>query len=125
MFALCLALMAWNGILVIHAALRSAHGEETIEENLSGYYLSLETLQKQKRAPRIQSLREITPATENTSPPQSYSQEEITNKSHLHRAALQVLSDTGKVDLIAAAFVPTNPAPTFPRRFNRPLAPCG
>ena len=35
---------------------------------------------------RIHSLHEITPATENTSPPQSSSQEEITNKSHLHRA---------------------------------------
>jgi len=116
---------------VIHAALRSVHGEETIEENLSGYHLSLEisqayhgmmiaipaeewavfqnlttaqlasllkqltkgvsleTLQKQKRGPRIQSLHEITPATENTSPLQSYSQEEITDKSHLHRAASQ------------------------------------
>jgi len=30
---------------VIHAALRSVHGEETIEENLSGYHLSLEISQ--------------------------------------------------------------------------------
>lgn len=44
-FAFCLALMAWNGMSVIHAALRSVHGEETIEENLSGYYLSLEISQ--------------------------------------------------------------------------------
>lgn len=32
--------MAWNGMSVIHAALRSVHGEETVAENLSGYYLS-------------------------------------------------------------------------------------
>jgi len=44
-FAFCLALMAWNGMSVIHAALRSVHGEETVEENLSGYYLSLEIAQ--------------------------------------------------------------------------------
>ena len=44
-FAFCLALMAWNGMSVIHAALRSVHGEETVEENLSGYYLSLEISQ--------------------------------------------------------------------------------
>jgi len=44
-FAFCLALMAWNGMLVIHAALRSVHGEETVQENLSGYYLSLEISQ--------------------------------------------------------------------------------
>ena len=44
-FAFCLALMAWNGMSVIHAALRSVHGEETVEENLSSYYLSLEISQ--------------------------------------------------------------------------------
>jgi IS4 transposase len=44
-FAFCLALMAWNGMSVIHAALRSVHGEETVEENLSSYYLSLEIAQ--------------------------------------------------------------------------------
>ena len=44
-FAFCLALMAWNGISVIHAALRNVHGEETVEENLSSYYLSLEISQ--------------------------------------------------------------------------------
>ena len=35
-FAFCVALMAWNGMSVIHAALRSVHGEERVEENLSG-----------------------------------------------------------------------------------------
>ena len=42
MFAFCLALMAWNGMSVIHVALRGAHGEETVEENLSSYQLSQE-----------------------------------------------------------------------------------
>ena len=44
-FAFSLALMAWNGMSVIHAALRNVHGEETVEENLSSYYLSLEISQ--------------------------------------------------------------------------------
>ena len=44
-FAFCLALMAWNGMSVIQAALRNVHGEETVEENLSGYYLALEISQ--------------------------------------------------------------------------------
>lgn len=44
-FAFCLALMAWNGLSVIYAALRSVHGEETVEEQLSGYYLALEISQ--------------------------------------------------------------------------------
>lgn len=44
-FAFCLALMAWNGMSVIHAALRSVHGEDVVEENLSSYYLSLEISQ--------------------------------------------------------------------------------
>lgn len=41
-FAFCLALMAWNGMSVIHAALRNVHGEETVEEDLSSYDLLLE-----------------------------------------------------------------------------------
>ena len=41
-FAFCLALVAYNGISVIKAALRSAHGTDTVEEHVSGYYLSLE-----------------------------------------------------------------------------------
>ena len=41
-FAFCLALVAYNGISVIKAALRSVHGTDTVEEHVSGYYLSLE-----------------------------------------------------------------------------------
>jgi hypothetical protein len=41
-FAFCLAVAAYNGISVIKAALRSVHGTDTVEENVSGYYLSLE-----------------------------------------------------------------------------------
>ena len=41
-FAFCLALVAYNGISVIKAALRSVHGTDAVEENVSGYYLSLE-----------------------------------------------------------------------------------
>lgn len=41
-FAFCLALAAYNGISVIKAALRSVHGTETVEDHVSGYYLSLE-----------------------------------------------------------------------------------
>jgi len=44
-FAFCLALTAWNGMSVIHAALRNVHGEETVEQNLSNYYVSLEIAQ--------------------------------------------------------------------------------
>ncbi len=45
LFAFCLALTAWNGLSVIHAALRSLHGEETVEQTVSGYYLALEISQ--------------------------------------------------------------------------------
>jgi IS4 transposase len=41
-FAFCLALVAYNGISVIKAALRSVHGMDAVEEQVSGYYLSLE-----------------------------------------------------------------------------------
>jgi hypothetical protein len=41
-FAFCLALVAYNGISVIKAALRSVHGTDKVEEQVSGYYLSLE-----------------------------------------------------------------------------------
>ncbi|MEZ6058838.1 MAG: transposase [Planctomycetaceae bacterium] len=44
-FAFCLALMARNGISVIHAALRNVHGEDTVEQNLSNYYVALEIAQ--------------------------------------------------------------------------------
>jgi len=44
-FAFCLAAMSWNGMSVIHAALRSVPGEATVEENQSGYSLALEISQ--------------------------------------------------------------------------------
>ena len=44
LFGFCLALMAYNAVSVIQAALRAAHGQETIEQ-VSGYYLSLEISQ--------------------------------------------------------------------------------
>jgi hypothetical protein len=42
LFAFCLALMAYNALSVIKASLRSVHGLEKIDEELSGYYLALE-----------------------------------------------------------------------------------
>jgi IS4 transposase len=41
LFAFCLALQAYNAVSVIKAALRSVHGAK-IEQELSGYYLTLE-----------------------------------------------------------------------------------
>ncbi len=41
-FAFCLALVAYNGISVIKAALRAVHTAEVVEQNVSGYYLALE-----------------------------------------------------------------------------------
>ena len=40
--AFCLALVAYNGISVVKAALRAVHGRETVENDVSGYYLSRE-----------------------------------------------------------------------------------
>jgi hypothetical protein len=39
LFAFCMALVSYNVISVILAALRAAHGEETVEEQVSIYYL--------------------------------------------------------------------------------------
>ncbi len=39
LFAFCMALVSYNMISVIMAALRAAHGAETIEERVSFYYL--------------------------------------------------------------------------------------
>ena len=44
-FAFCIALMAWNGLSAIHAALRNVHGEATVDEKLSNFYGSLEIAQ--------------------------------------------------------------------------------
>ncbi len=40
LFGFCVALVAYNVLAVIKAALRTQHGEETIEKELSGYYLA-------------------------------------------------------------------------------------
>jgi len=42
LFGFCLALMAYHAVSVIKAAMRSVHGQKTVEQNISGYYLSLE-----------------------------------------------------------------------------------
>jgi len=40
LFSFCVALVAYNVLAVVKAALRVQHGEETIEKELSGYYLA-------------------------------------------------------------------------------------
>jgi hypothetical protein len=42
LFTFCLALLAYNAVSLIKAALRSAHGRKKINDEVSGYYLSLE-----------------------------------------------------------------------------------
>jgi hypothetical protein len=42
LFAFCVALVAYNVLAVVKAALRSVHGETKIENEVSGYYLALE-----------------------------------------------------------------------------------
>jgi IS4 transposase len=45
LFGFCLALMAYHAVSVIKAALRVVHGRETVKQEVSGYYLSLEISQ--------------------------------------------------------------------------------
>ena len=45
LFAFCLALLAYNAVSVIKAALRSEHGDEKINQEVSAYYLALEIQQ--------------------------------------------------------------------------------
>ena len=40
LFGFCVALVAYNTLSVLNAALRSKHGEEVIENELSGYYVA-------------------------------------------------------------------------------------
>ena len=40
LFGFCVALVAYNALAVVKAALRTIHGEETIANDLSGYYLA-------------------------------------------------------------------------------------
>lgn len=42
LFAFCVALVAYNVLAVVKAALRSVHGESKVESEVSGYYLALE-----------------------------------------------------------------------------------
>ena len=42
LFGFCLALMAYNAVAVIKAALRAVHGGETVQQAISTYYLALE-----------------------------------------------------------------------------------
>jgi IS4 transposase len=42
LFGFCVALVAYNILAIVHGALRSAHGEEKIDEEFSSYYLSSE-----------------------------------------------------------------------------------
>jgi hypothetical protein len=42
LFTFCLALLAYNAVSLIKAALRSEHGRKKINDEVSGYYLSLE-----------------------------------------------------------------------------------
>ena len=40
LFGFCVALVAYNVLAVVKAALRTIHGEQTIDKELSGYYLA-------------------------------------------------------------------------------------
>ena len=42
LFTFCLALLAYNAVSLIKAALRSAHGRPQVNDEVSGYYLALE-----------------------------------------------------------------------------------
>jgi hypothetical protein len=42
LFPFCLALLAYNAVSLIKAALRSAHGRQQVNAEVSGYYLALE-----------------------------------------------------------------------------------
>lgn len=45
LFAFCLALTAYNAVVVLRTALAAAHGRQTVDTNVSGYYLALEISQ--------------------------------------------------------------------------------
>src|SRR6266567_1240864 len=42
LFAFCVAVMAYNVLAVLKAALRAVHGEEKVHKEVSGYYVALE-----------------------------------------------------------------------------------
>ena len=45
LFGFCLALLAYNAVSVMKAALRAVHGHETVQQDISAYYLALEISQ--------------------------------------------------------------------------------
>lgn len=45
LFAFCLALLAYNAVSVLKASLRAVHGAETVQQEVSSYYLALEIRQ--------------------------------------------------------------------------------
>jgi hypothetical protein len=45
LFGFCLALMAYNAVAVMKAALRAVHGQEKVHQDISSYYLTLEISQ--------------------------------------------------------------------------------
>jgi len=45
LFGFCLALLAYNAVSVLKAALRAAHGATVVTETVSGYYIALEVRQ--------------------------------------------------------------------------------
>ena len=45
LFGFCLALMAYNAVAVMQAALRAVHGCEKVQQDISAYYLALEISQ--------------------------------------------------------------------------------
>jgi hypothetical protein len=42
LFAFCVAVAAYNVLMVLKAALRTVHGEKKVQEKVSGYYVALE-----------------------------------------------------------------------------------
>jgi hypothetical protein len=68
LFGFCLALMAYHAVSLIKAALRAVHGRETVEKEISAYYLSLEISQTYDGmmvaipAPRWEVFRRLTHA---------------------------------------------------------------
>lgn len=68
LFGFCLALMAYHAVSVIKAALRAVHGRETVEKDISAYYLSLEISQTYDGmmiaipAPRWEVFGKLTPS---------------------------------------------------------------
>jgi hypothetical protein len=45
LFAFCLGLLASNAVALLKGALRAVHGEQTVRDKISGYYLALEIRQ--------------------------------------------------------------------------------